>query len=231
MHSVSPELKDEGAKDLAEVTVTELEKHSERPWASVTCVPGVTSSDGASVMLGKDAGWSKRLDEKARAALSKDQGSAWNGRNSALWCTGHLVNLGVLDQYSGFCLHKKQLNKLARSTRTHSMRKVFKEAAGLFDMKFWTVPRIRKLRFVAHMLSTFKALIHDLPIILLARQLTSCGKVLQNRIDQLLTPTYITRLMLNADKFCYFNWMFSDVAPRPHRRAVLNVSNETKWNP
>ena len=44
-------------------------------------------------MLGKDAGWSKRLDEKARNALTKDLGSAWDGSNNALWCIAHIVNL------------------------------------------------------------------------------------------------------------------------------------------
>jgi len=67
------EAEDAGA--LTELTVDQIEKVCQKPFASSSCIPGSTGSDGASVMLGRHSGWNERIREKALALLSKEQGS------------------------------------------------------------------------------------------------------------------------------------------------------------
>ena len=87
----------------------------------------------------------------------------WNGTLFPSWCTGHQVNLGVLENRKGFKLRKRRINIGARMTRTHGSRRVLDAAGKQLNRKFWTIPRVRKLRFVAHMRNTIRAYLHNLP--------------------------------------------------------------------
>ena len=63
----------EDAQALTDLTVTAIEDAGGRPFASRACIPVATGSDGASVMLGKHAGWNERLSAKVVALLQKEK--------------------------------------------------------------------------------------------------------------------------------------------------------------